>query len=373
MRSFFTHSLLLILSIIALSACQRSATAGKEGSDDGKLEYAELLRISEHDGYTEVSVGAPADSAKGGSERYILVERDKPLPAGLPKDAKVIRVPLQRMVVYATPHMAALESLGGGEAIAGVADGAYVTRGSTAGRLKSGAVIDVGSSMSPSTEKIMALTPDALMVSLYDGADYRSVDRLGIPLIGMMDQLERHPLGRAEWIRFIGRLVGRGEAADREFEMVKSNYLKLAGEVADEGAHPKVLTETMYEGVWYVPGGASYQARMLQDAGGSYPWSDNGDAGSLNLTYEQVLERAGDADVWLIKGFGPGTMASVIGADSRYSRFRPAVTGNIYYCDSSESPIFEESPFHPELLLKEYIMIFSGDTTRSLRYFSRLR
>ena len=55
----------------------------------------------------------------------------------------------------------------------------------------------------------------------------------------------------------------------------------------------------MYQGVWYLPGGASYQAKIIEDAGGKYIWADDKSAGSLNLSYEEVLAKAHNADIWL--------------------------------------------------------------------------
>lgn len=47
----------------------------------------------------------------------------------------------------------------------------------------------------------------------------------------------------------------------------------------------------------------SYMARFFKDAGAAYPWSDNTETGSIPLSFETVFNRAGEADIWLIKSF----------------------------------------------------------------------
>lgn len=42
---------------------------------------------------------------------------------------------------------------------------------------------------------------------------------------------------------------------------------------------------------------------LFKDAGAAYPWSDNTETGSIPLSFETVFNRAGKADIWLIKSF----------------------------------------------------------------------
>ena len=84
----------------------------------------------------------------------------------------------------------------------------------------------------------------------------------------MSDYMEQTPLGRAEWIKFIGLLFGKKAVADSIFSATERNYSALKTMAGAVPERPEVISETMTNGVWYVPGGASYKAVMYADAGG---------------------------------------------------------------------------------------------------------
>ena len=144
--------------------------------------------------------------------------------------------------------------------------------------------------------------------------------------------------------------------------------------MADTSSRPKVITETIINGVWYVPGGASYKAQMLKDAGASYPWADDKSAGSLELDFARVFDWASDADCWIATSYGyPMTRATLVADYKPNERFKAYQTGNIYTCDTSVTPLFDEFPFHPERLLSDYVVIFHPEVSEglSLNYFHK--
>ena len=361
-------TLILIASMFLAVACtgNKSGKAGTD-NDNNVMQYAKMLRMYDHDGYTLAEILSPQDSTKVTS-RFIL------LPEGAEKPAannatQVITVPLKSAIVYSSVHAAAMNELGQSGCIKGVADASYFKLPFVLNGIDNGTITDIGSSTSPSTEKIIDLNPQAIIVNQYEGADLKGIDRLGIPVIQMAENLENTPLGRAEWIKFIGALTGERAKADSIFAAVEKHYTDLRGQAAVSSNRPKVLTENMYQGVWYVPGGARYKARMIADAGGIYPWADDKSAGSLNLSFEQVLDRAQDADYWLLQVFGEElSRTALLKMDSRYASFQAVDKGGVYYCDTQATFIFEETPFHPDRLLEDYIAIFSGKTG-SLHYF----
>ncbi len=361
-------TLILIASMFLAVACtgNKSGKAGTD-NDNNVMQYAKMLRMYDHDGYTLAEILSPQDSTKVTS-RFIL------LPEGAEKPAannatQVITVPLKSAIVYSSVHAAAMNELGQSGCIKGVADASYFKLPFVLNGIDNGTITDIGSSTSPSTEKIIDLNLQAIIVNQYEGADLKGIDRLGIPVIQMAENLENTPLGRAEWIKFIGALTGERAKADSIFAAVEKHYTDLRGQAAVSSNRPKVLTENMYQGVWYVPGGASYKARMIADAGGIYPWADDKSAGSLNLSFEQVLDRAQDADYWLLQVFGEElSRTALLKMDSRYASFQAVDKGGVYYCDTQATFIFEETPFHPDRLLEDYIAIFSGKTG-SLHYF----
>jgi iron complex transport system substrate-binding protein len=221
----------------------------------------------------------------------------------------------------------------------------------------------------------MALKPDGVVISLYEGMNVPDLSSAGVKYIKFADNLETTPLGRAEWLKFIGLLTNKETEADSIFNVVKDRYLHLKNSVSEKTHRPKVMVETMYEGIWYVPGGNSFQANMLADAGANYPWSDDKSTGSLSLSYEEVLNRCENADFWIVKVYDKNlTKSSLSELDNRYSRFKTFRNGNIYYSDTSKSQLFEEFPFHPDLLLEDYIKILHSGNNKvdNLRYFNKI-
>ena len=306
---------------------------------------------------------------------YILVADGAEAPEH-DADVQTIRVPVKSLVVYTSVHAGALKELGKIGVVTGVADAQFYKIPEILDGLKSSKIVDVGKIDAPVAERIIDLNPDAIMLSLYQGMNLNSVKNLNIPLLQMVDNMETTPLGRAEWIKFLGELTGNRAKADSIFEAVENEYTIIKEKAqAAQSRNPKVLVENMYQGVWYVSGGASYQATMIKDAGGDYAWADDKSTGSLFLSFEQVFDKAHDADVWLLKVFGQELSKEAMQAmDSRNMLFDAVNNAGVYYSNTAESDLFEEFPFHPELMLKDYIEIFHPEVFDDFtpRYFKQM-
>lgn len=374
------NRLIYILAGIAF-ACTATLTScintGKSGnteqvSGDTITAHAKLLTLIRGDRYTYAEIQSPwNDSTPLG--RYTITD-DADIEA-LP-GTSLIRRPLRHSVVFSSVHTAPIAELGSVDAIAAVADGNYFTPDDTiAILLATGKITDVGSSMSPSLEKIIDLAPDAVLLSPYENSRSNGLDRAGVPLVYMADYLEAEPLARAEWILLLGELYGRTREADSIYTAVAAMYTSLKERVANSNAKTRVLTEKPYSGIWYVPGGRSYAAKILADAGAEYTWSEDTSAGSLPLDEAAVIDKASDADCWIIKDARDYSQKSLL-AELPHARAFKAFPDGVYYCNTTERPFFNAIAFHPELVLADYIRIFhpevmEGDT--ALQFFTRLK
>ena len=361
-------SAFLFLFAFALVSC---GTTEHQGHGKNIMEHSDLLALYERDGYDEVFV---VDTQGKEVAHYVLVDRNDSTRRELPEGAIKIKVPLQNAIMDSEIYAGAFEELKSADVIKGMFDASYATSPQVQNRIKEGSIVDLGQSSSPNAEKIVAMKPDAIMISFFEGMATQGIDKLGVPIIKMYDLQESSPLGRAEWIKLIGRLAGKEEMADSIFDAVETAYDSVKENVKNlEGAWPKVLTETIYEGVWSVPGGMSYQAALLKDAGGKYFKENDNSPVSINLTAEQVLSEGGDADIWLIRFYGDEeALKAILNADPVYKDIKAYKDGNVYFSDTSSSGLFREFPFHPDLLLKDYSIIFSGDSIAKTRYFKKL-
>lgn len=348
--------------IAALTLCSCGGGKSERYADmpgDTLTHRSELLTLIDRGDFVTAEIADPWNSGKR-LAAYALVDRNKDIPQGLDEEFTVVAVPLQRSVIFSSTNSAAIAELGALNAIAAVADGNFYSPSDTVARLiAQGRITDIGSSMSPDPEKIVNLDPDALLVSPFQNAGHGVLEDLGVPVIECADYMENSPLARAEWILFLGELYGNRQLARDIFTQVSTDYEALTFKAALSSYRPLVLPELVVSGVWYVPGGQSYMATMFADAGAAYPWADDSSTGSLQLSIEQVIDKASDADIWIMRNFATlRSNADLLALSPLYSEFKAFREGRVYNCDTSSRPIFNDIAFHPERVLLDFIIIF---------------
>ena len=351
------YSLALMALMLALTtSCFRSGNSTGQVLDgqDSVITTARLLSMQREARYTVVTVGDPW---KGGVlHRYVLVPRDSTLPDDLP-DGTLVRTPVSRALVYSSVHTSLLSELGAIDAVRGVVDSQYFNDSTISVGLQSGTIADCGNSMNPTVEKVIDMQPDAILLSPYQDASYGQIAKLDIPIIECADYLEYDPLGRAEWVKFYGELVCKRAESDSLYAAVVAAYNDMKQKAAGADTHPTVVTEMVISGVWNVPGGQSYMARILSDAGGKYMFADDGNTGSLALDFNQVLAVAQNADYWFIKWTNINSLKDLQGANELNREMAAFQNGRVYVCDTDKTRFFDRIPFHPEVLLREFAAI----------------
>lgn len=429
---------------LLMAACQGGKTAAAaEAGDTLEMKYAKLLTIVKHGDGKESSDEAEdidyqyaeaiiANPWKAGTmlHRYILIpkgkEGDKTVAmlarrrsTGARCTTDTVRTPVERSAVFIAPHCQLMYELGCQQAIRGVCDLDYINipdvkkraaagnaaaGKASAGNVSSGnvsaenaaarnSIMDCGSSMSPDIERIIALKPEAILLSPFENSGgYGKLDKLHIPIIEAADYMESSPLGRAEWMKFYGMLFGNEEGrgkreegksngisgsceskADSLFAKIEKEYLKLKAEAAGYPKGLSILTERKTGNVWYVPGGQSTIGILLKDANARYIFEDDQHSGSLAMSPEQILAKGKQVDVWAFKYFG-GAPLSQVQLFQEYDGYKALAAfsrGNIYQVDTSTVPYFELTSFHPELLLREFIILAHGERFGKLRFYKK--
>ncbi len=374
MRIFLT----LFIVVAFLASCKGShASSSAEGEGEVlPMKYAENLTVREFPDFTEVTVRNPWDTLKT-LQKYILVERDSEMPAGLP-EGTIIKVPVTNALVYSTVHNSLITELGAIDAIGGICNSKYVNGKELQARLASGRIVDCGVSLSPDLEKIIKLKPQVIMLSPFENNDkYAKVGELGIPIIECADYMETSPLGRAEWVRFYGMLFGKQDVADKMFAETESNYLKLKQIANGLAIKPKVIIDQRYGQVWNVPGGVSTMGRLIEDAGGINPFASYKQSGSVPLAPEKVLAEAHDADIWFVR-YNQEKDKSLreLGNDAPVnSQFKAFKDGRVYGCNTRYVNFYEETPFHPDLILEDMVHLMHPELSSSApaRYYSLMQ
>ena len=360
-----------------LTACggaKKSAPQQAEG-DAVAFKYATQISIEKFDGYTVATIKNPWKEGMT-LHRYVLIPADQEVPNHIPSGT-IVRTPLKRAVMFTTVHCAMLMEFGKQNCISGVADLKYIKIPWIQEQVAKGKISDVGDGMSPVIEKIIDEYPDALFLSPFENSGgYGKLEEINIPIIECADYMEASPLARAEWLRFYGMLFGCEERADMLFQNVDNSYHQLKALAAKAKTRPSVVVDKVTGSVWYVPGGKSTIGQMIKDANAQYAWSDDDHSGSISLPFETVLERAGDADVWLFRYSGSHdiTYDELLSEHHGYNQFKAFKNQAAYGCDVERSLFYEESPFHPERLLGDFIQILHPElnTMTSMRYFKKV-
>ena len=366
------------------SACKGGQISSVQAEGDTvTFKYATLLSVVRYDGYVVASLQNPWKEGMT-LHRYVLIpssasSADFESAETLAKanGSTIIRTPLTRSTIFTTVHCAMLMSLGKEDCISGVADLKYIKIPWIQEQVKKGKIADVGDGLSPVVEKIIDQRPDAIFLSPFENSGgYGKLEEIDIPLVECAEYMEKTPLGRAEWLRFYGILFGCEEKADSLFHVVDSNYNALKALAQNHVIRPTTLLDKVTGSVWYVPGGQSTIGQMIQDAGGDYPWAKDEHSGSVSLPFEAVLEKAGEADVWLFRYSSDHdiTYAELSAEHHGYDQFSAFRQKNVYGCDVERSPFYEESPFRPDWLLNDFIHILHPEIEglAPLRYYKKL-
>lgn len=382
------------LVVLLVVACQGGKTASGEGGDTLQMKYAELLTIVKHnDGaYTEAIIENPWK--KGTTlHKYILVPKGKEgdeTVARLKDDIRenatlqmgshcdIVRTPLESNVVFTAPHCQLMYELGCKNAITGVCDKDYINIPDIKERVKLSdgkasasdtdkVIIDCGSSMQPDMERIIALKPEGLLISPFENSGgYGKLDKLNIPIIETADYMETSPLGRAEWMKFYGLLFKSEERSDSLFSAIEKEYMALKAEAAKLPQGLSILTERKMGSVWYVPGGKSTMGILLKDANAKYIFADDTHSGSLAYGPERILSKGTQVDVWAFKYFGGKALSKndLLAEYEGYKVLKAFNSNSIYQVDTSTQPYFELTSFHPEILLREFIILAHPKATQ---------
>lgn len=368
-----------IISLLFVLWTAVSCTQSKKQADNipvsvDKIQYSQGYTIERYSDYIVAELRDPWDTTRI-LQRYLLVDRNKDIPGRMPKGT-IVRIPLKNIVVYNSVHSSIVELLDAAENIVGACESRYMDTPIIRERLDKGVIADLGEATAPNIEKMVEIGSEVILASPFRNSGYGPAEKLGIPILECADYMESTPLGRAEWLRLYGLLLGREDLADSLFRATESNYLTLSKLAEGVQHRPTVFSEKRFGSTWHIPGGASYMAHFFKDAGADYMFTDLPGAGSTPLAFETVLDKAIHADIWLIKYNQPDDMtyAGLRAEYTPYENFDAFKKKNIYACNTGSVPYYEEFPMHPDYLLKDLVWIFHPELLPDYtpRYYKKL-
>ncbi len=363
----FILILLTVILIPLLSGCkgEKEGNGNQIRSSGGTsgIKYSKNFSIEYKDGYKVVTVYTP-DEKHSLVFRYILVPRGNKAPAGY-EGAMVVNTPVKSVVSLSSLYIGFLDKLNLAVSIIAVDKFRYVISPDVQNLIKEGKITEAGESFSLNIEKIMQLNPELVLTF---GTGNPAVDgnpmlvKSGIHIASSTIHLESSPLARAEWIKFVAAFFDKDAEADSIFNGLALRYEKLASLTKNIASRPTVFTEALFGGMWYEPGGNSYMAKYLNDAGADYLWKDDPSSGSLKLTFEQVYARAHNADFWINVPFWKN-LGDALKNDPRNADFKAYRNKNIYNYslkmnDAGFFEYWENGIINCDLVLSDLIKIF---------------
>lgn len=329
--------------------------------------------------------------------RYLRIEGDSSVGYSLlstsPYDSKVdtfkVTSPLDRIVVMSTSHVGFLDAISASSIVSGVSGLDYVFSPDVAEAAASGGVVDVGPDIAPNYERLLSLHPDLVLAYSVSNVlpDYvKTLESLGIRVFIVNEHRESHPLARASYVRLFGAVSGRMAEADSVLSSVAGNYARVASSVGEK--RRKVLMNIPYNDQWFIPGGASYLATLVSDAGGEVLGAVPGAFESSVISVEEAYSLAKEADCWLnvgwcstldqLEGENPlfVDLVSIIRENARKRGYNPDDV--IWNCNKrlnahGGNDFWESGVVRPDRILMDLTSVFSDDGGEDLYYYRPIR
>jgi len=324
--------------------------------DKATFRHAEQITVSYHRHYKLARI---VTRGMGESSVFALVQRGTPIP-DVPAGTRVVAVPVQRFSLGTYRYGRAADVLGVVDGLVGFGNHTHVTVPAIRTLFESGRL-----AKNYSPEAMANRQSEVHFEFFFPGELSRTNDlhaRMGVRVVGMAEHAEATPLARAEWLKFFALFFNRERDAERIFARIEQAYAAVAGRVPRGAAAPRVLVGGPSEDGWQMHGGKNVQARLIEDAGGRYVWSDNASEENYRTTsFEDALVRARTADVWIV---GPDAafdsrMVTATVNDPRY-HFVPAVRANRVFVGNRNfpdgpNPWWDEALVNPHLELADHV------------------
>ncbi len=365
----------LLLSVLTcfLFQCKQKTKNNSQLTLNSSIKYAKGFDIIDENGEKKLVIKKVFQNSDQQFTYVLSSESDA--------QQNKIKIPVETIVVTSTTHIPMLESLNVETSLVGFPHTKYISSHKTRNRIKNGEIIELGLEQDMNTEKLIDLQPQLVIgFSLHPNTKlYNNIKKTGIPVVFNGDWLEETPLGRAEWIKFFGALYDKEKEADSIFSAIENEYLRVKSLVKNSANIPTVISGSMFKDIWNVPAGESYFANFLRDANLDYAWKESKGTGSLQLNFENVLEKGKNAQYWLNCGLYE-TKDQLSVSNPHFKEFLSFNTDNVYTIahkrgETGGLMYFELSPMRPDLILKDFIKITNPSLLPNyeLTFFGKLK
>lgn len=391
MKHFF--SLFFVGTALLFMVACKQVPAGKSGMTDADssvlmpLEYAKGFTVKTlENGVKLVDVADPQqdEDKMPVSYHFALVPAhalgdaqsgaDKvEVPEGYTK----VEVPVKRTIVMTMLQLSNFTALDAHDVVKGITGTKNLFNKDIRQRVDDGKIVKIGMEGNFDTELILAANPEVIFISPFKRGGYDAIKETGVTMIPHLGYKESHPLGQAEWMKYVGLFIGKEKEAEELFEGIKKRYLALAEKVSQTTERPTVFSGEMHGGNWFAVGGKNHLAQLFRDAGAEYILKDD-NTGGVPIEYEQMYATAANADYWRILNSYQGDFSydALKASEPRNELFKAFRDKHVIYCNMKQTPYYESSPVEPDVLLQDLVAIFHPevmDKAYQPRYYHLLK
>ncbi|MEC4050626.1 ABC transporter substrate-binding protein [Flavobacterium sp. SUN046] len=371
------RSILLFVTTLCgallLTGCKKEAASQVKAVAYNEVSHAKGFSLVRYKGYTVVKVNNPWPKATQ-SYTYILKEKNAIVPDSL-QQFTTIAVPVKRIVVTSTTHIPSLEMLNEEKSLVGFPHLDYISSEKVRHLIDAGKVKELGNNQSLNLEVLIDLQPEVVIGYGLDNSN-PSLDKMehnGLKVVLNGDWNEQTPLGKAEWIKLFGALYGKSDKANALFNTIEKDYMNTLKIVSRVKEQPSILAGDIFEGKWYLPEGNSWGCQLLKEAKGNYIWADTKGTGSLSLSFETVLEKAKNADIWITSGQF-GSLKEMTSSNPHYAQFKAFQEKNVYSFAGKKGKTggvlyYELAPNRPDLVLKDIVKVLHPELLVGYKLF----
>ncbi|MBL7910199.1 MAG: ABC transporter substrate-binding protein [Bacteroidia bacterium] len=349
---------------------------------DTTIKYAKRFAISRNKQLTVIYLFGNKNNFDT-TATYLICADPSLIKVGR-KNITLIKSPCKKIATLSSIYVNMLCELGLIDKVVAIDNVDYVNNKEILARCATKKIVELSRGIELDLEQTIALNPD-IIFTFGMGDPKKDVNpkllQTKIPVAISLDHKEETPLARAEWIKFFAAFVEKKDMADSIFNLVEKNYNELKVIAQKTEARPTVFNDIKYSDSWYMPGGKSYMAKLLVDAGTNYLWKEDENYGSIPLSFEQVYAKAKEAEFWLNVSTLK-TKKDLLSVDSRYEEFVAFKKGNVFnntkYTNShGYSTYWETGMIYPDRILSDLILIFHPELKTQIKnelfYYEQLK
>lgn len=381
-RNKMIYRLLLVSILFSFMACDSAVQPVVESNEllgkEIEVDYAEGFEIVEYDNFKKLII---TKSYKGNNQQfvYLLSSDSTNVPSTI--SGEIIITPIKSIAALSATYIPFIRLLNQTSSIVAISGKNTIYDSTVYQLVQEGKIKDLGEP-ELNIEQTILLHPDVVMGFAIDAqgmSRLTELKRFNQRVVINAEYMEPTPLAKAEWIKVFGALYELDSLADTIFQRIEKDYLALKSLAESAEIKPTVITAVPWKGTWYVPGGNSFQANLLKDAGANYLWYDNTEIVSLPLDFEVVLAKAINADYWLnVSTFR--SLEEMKLADERFTLFKAFKEKQVFNNTKTLTAYYgndywETGAARPDLILSDLIQLFHPDILESeeFNYYERLR